>query len=68
MKTFDLVHISCEMYPTTEEKALGGRAFMPETLFLLTGEIVIPKTSEKNNYILKSVTIQHCIVAAARPR
>lgn len=68
MKTFVLVHITYEMYPTTEEKASGGRAFIPETLSLLTGEIFIPKTSEKKNYILKSVTIQHCIVAAARPR
>lgn len=53
VKTFVLVHINCEMYPTTEEKAWGGRAFMPETLSLLTGEICIPKTLFKKELYCK---------------
>jgi hypothetical protein len=61
---------NCDTYPTSEEIASGGRDLIPETLSLLIKEIVLPKNSDRNmqTYHRKSLAIQHCIVAAARPR
>lgn len=61
---------NCDTYPTSEEIAAGGCDLMPETLSLLINEIVLPKNSDRNvqTYHRKSLAIQHCIVAAARPR
>lgn len=61
---------NCEIYPTAEDISSGGSDLMPETLSLLINEIVLPKNLHENEqaYRRKSLTIQHCIVAAARPR
>ena len=58
------------MFPSAEQIASGNKELVPDTLRLLIDGILKPATpdSDDKKHERKSVTIQHAIVAAVRPR
>ena len=59
---------NCEVFPSAEHIASGNSELVPDTLRLLIDGILKPATPDNKKHERKSVTIQHAIVAAVRPR
>ena len=59
---------NCEVFPSAEQIASGNSELVPDTLRLLIDGILKPATPDNKKHERKSVTIQHAIVAAVRPR
>ena len=59
---------NCEVFPSAEQIASGNSELVPDTLRLQIDGILKPATPDNKKHERKSVTIQHAIVAAVRPR